>query len=88
MEVGVSMTLKTLLDLQRAVIQKSLHCVWSKIGELGDTVKVLPGGRPGRALSEKTPVAAAGGGRLIMAGLSSGRTCSTGVWAWASTVES
>ena len=51
-------------------------------------MNVLPGGRPGRALREKTPVAAEGGGRLIMAGLSSGRTCSTGGWAWASTVES
>lgn len=49
---------------------------------------VLPGGRPGRALREKSPVAAVGGGRLIIAGLSSGRTCSTGVRAWASTVES
>lgn len=49
---------------------------------------VLPGGRPGLALREKTPVAAVGGGRLIIAGLSSGCTCSMGVRAWASTVES
>lgn len=49
---------------------------------------VLPGGMPGRAFREKTPVVVLGGGRLIIAGLSSGRTCSTGVRAWASTVES
>lgn len=59
--------------------------LWASV-ELWGTV--LPGGRPGRALREKTPVAAVGGGRLIIAGLSSGRTCSTGVRAWASTVES
>lgn len=78
-------------DLLRATIQQPtlLPCkdsgLWGSVELRG---VVLPGGRPGRALREKTPVAAVGGGRLIIAGLSSGRTCSTGVRAWVSTVES
>lgn len=92
LEVGVSKMIRPdTSGLLRAASQQPTPLMFKDWGlwasvELWGTV--LPGGRPGRALREKTPVAAVGGGRLIIAGLSSGRTCSTGVRAWASTVES
>lgn len=81
-------------DLLRAAIQQPTRLTFTPWGGWGLGFcraagwGVLPGGRPGRALREKTLVAAVGGGRLIVAGLSSGRTCSTGVRVWVSTVES
>lgn len=78
-------------DLLRAAIQQPTRLPlkhWGARGSVELWGGVLPGGRPGRALREKTLVAAVGGGRLIIAGLSSGRTCSTGVRAWVFTAES